>query len=123
MLREHVQKPYEKINFLESWRNQPEIPTSEEILKDVSWQDKDGPEQPMDYQSLAEPKEFDPRLPHNIIDQAWGSKEEYLGFHYQILREDAVAPLRQSVATFKRNDDMSDTQDTSIYTDVCRATW
>ncbi|KAK8902165.1 hypothetical protein QC760_009643 [Botrytis cinerea] len=118
VLREHVQKPYEKINFLESWRNQPEIPTSEEILKDVSWQDKDGPEQPMDYQSLAEPKESDPRLPHNIIDQAWGSKEEYLGFHYQILREDAVAPLRQSVATFKRNDDMSDTQDTSIYTDV-----
>ncbi|KAF5877161.1 putative dead box helicase protein [Botrytis fragariae] len=118
VLREHVQKPYAIIKFLESWRNLPEIPTSEEILEDVSWQEKDGPEQPMDYQRLAEPKEFDPRLPHNNIDGAWGSKEEYLGFHYQILREDAVAPLRQSVAEFKRNSNMSDTQDTSIYTDV-----
>ncbi|KAF7871976.1 uncharacterized protein EAF02_009081 [Botrytis sinoallii] len=118
VLREHVQKSYAKINFSESWRNLPEIPTSEEILQDVSWQDKDGPEQPMDYQRLAEPKEFDPRLPHNNIKGAWGSKEEYLGFHYQILREDSVAPLRQSVAEFKKNSDMSDTQDTSIYTDV-----
>ncbi|KAF7922083.1 uncharacterized protein EAE98_008294 [Botrytis deweyae] len=118
VLREHVQKSYAKINFSESWRNLPEIPTSEEILQDVSWQDKDGPEQPMDYQRLAEPKEFDPRLPHNNIKGAWGSKEEYLGFHYQILREDSVAPLRQSVAQFKKNSDMSDTQDTSIYTDV-----
>ncbi|TGO36001.1 hypothetical protein BHYA_0138g00140 [Botrytis hyacinthi] len=118
VLREHVQKSYARINYVEPWRNLPEIPTSTEILQDVSWQDKDGPEQPMDYQKLAEPKEFDPRLPHNNINGAWGSKEEYLGFHYQILREDAVAPLRQSVAELKRNSDMSDTQDTSIYTDV-----
>ncbi|KAF7955588.1 hypothetical protein EAE96_004514 [Botrytis aclada] len=118
VLREHVHKTYAKINYHESWRNLPEIPTSEEILEDVSWQDKDGPEQPMDYQRLAEPKEFDPRLPHNNINGAWSSKVGYLGFHYQILREDAVAPLRQSVAEFKTNNDMSDTQDTSIYTDV-----
>ncbi|KAI9648909.1 hypothetical protein NHQ30_001475 [Ciborinia camelliae] len=118
VLREHVQKTYARINFRESWRNLPEIPTSDEILQDVSWQDLEGPEQPLDYQKLAEPKEFDPRLPHNNIDGAWDSKEEYLGFHYRILREDAVAPLRQSVAEFKKNFEMGDTHDTSIYTDV-----
>ncbi|KAJ8069476.1 hypothetical protein OCU04_003129 [Sclerotinia nivalis] len=118
VLQEHVQKTYARINFRESWRNLPEIPSSEEILQDVSWQDTEAPEQPLDYQKLAEPKEFDPRLPHNNIDGAWDSKEDYLGFHYQILREDAVAPLRQSVAEFKRNNEMGDTQDTSIYTDV-----
>ncbi|RAL58657.1 hypothetical protein DID88_003021 [Monilinia fructigena] len=75
-------------------------------------------EQPLDYQNLAEPKEFDPRLPHNNIDGAWDSKEEYLGFHYRILREDAVAPLRQAVADFKGNYRMSDTHDTTVYTDV-----
>ncbi|QSZ36966.1 hypothetical protein DSL72_009058 [Monilinia vaccinii-corymbosi] len=118
VLREHVQKSYARINFRESWRNLPEIPTSEEILQDVSWQDTHSPEQPLDYQKLADPEEFDPRLPHNNIDGAWDSKEQYLGFHYRILREDAVAPLRQSVAEFKRNDEMSDTHDTSVYTDV-----
>ncbi|APA11365.1 hypothetical protein sscle_07g061350 [Sclerotinia sclerotiorum 1980 UF-70] len=118
VLREHIEKTYARINFRESWRNLPELPSSEEILQDVSWQDTEAPEEPLDYQKLAEPKEFDPRLPHNNIDGAWDSKEDYLGFHYQILREDAVAPLRQSVAEFKRNNEMEDTQDTSIYTDV-----
>lgn len=121
VLREHVEKTYARFNFRESWRNLPEIPTSEEILQDVSWQDIEGPERPLDYQKLAEPKEFDPRLPHNNIDRPWDSKEEYLGFHYRILREDAVAPLRQSVAEFKRNSDMGDGQDTAIYTDVSYA--
>lgn len=121
VLREHVQRTYARINFREPWRNLPEIPTSEEILQDVSWQDVEAPEQPLDYQKLAEPKEFDPRLPYNNIDGAWDSKEEYLGFHYRILREDAVAPLRQSVAEFKKKDEMGDTQDTNVYTDVCCA--
>ncbi|KAB8296756.1 hypothetical protein EYC80_002173 [Monilinia laxa] len=118
VLREHVQKSYARINFFEPWRNLPEIPTSEEILQDVSWQHNNALEQPLDYQKLAEPKEFDPRLPHNNIDGAWDSKEQYLGFHYRILREDAVAPLRQAVADFKRNYRMSDAHDTTVYTDV-----
>lgn len=118
VLREHVSKAFTRINFRETWRNLPEVPSSEEILQDVRWEDLSAPEQPLDYQKLAEPTEFDPRLPHNTIDGSWSSKEEYLGFHYRILREDAVAPLRQSVAAFKKNHDMRDTQDTSIYTDV-----
>lgn len=115
VIREHVKKTYANINFREDWRNLPDVPTGQEILQDVSWQDINAPEEPLDYQKAPE---FDPRLPHNKIDGAWSSKEEYLGFHYQILREDAVAPIRQSVASFKEDVDMDDTQDTCIYTDV-----
>ncbi|PQE15630.1 DEAD box helicase protein [Rutstroemia sp. NJR-2017a BBW] len=115
VIKEHVKKTYANINFREDWRNLPEIPTGEEILQDVTWQDMNAPEEPLDYQKAPE---FDPRLPHNKLDGSWSSKEEYLGFHYQILREDVVAPLRQSVAMFKQDVDMDDTEDTCVYTDV-----
>ena len=34
----------------------------------------------------------------NQVHIAWDSKEQYLETHYRLLREDAVAPLRDAVA-------------------------
>ena len=59
-----------------------------------------------------------PDLPHNIVEGPWPSKEEYIGGHYQIVREDAIAPLRQSVALVKKTPNTPDTDDTCIYTHV-----
>lgn len=57
-------------------------------------------------------------LPHNRIDSPWDSRTQYVGTHYQLIREDGVAPLRDAVGVFKRNPDMYDSQDVCIYTDV-----
>ncbi|KAL5343497.1 P-loop containing nucleoside triphosphate hydrolase protein [Aspergillus crustosus] len=78
------------------WNLKPEIPTSEEIL--------------------GTDDEFVDLMP-NQISGPWESKEAYLKSHYELLREDAVAPLRDAVAVFRSNPDMNDDK-ISIYEKV-----
>ncbi|KAK5076617.1 hypothetical protein LTR64_005903 [Lithohypha guttulata] len=57
-------------------------------------------------------------LPRNKIDQPWSKKEKYLKAHYKFLREDAIAPLREAVAKFRRDPQRMDDNDTRIYEQV-----
>jgi helicase required for RNAi-mediated heterochromatin assembly 1 len=61
---------------------------------------------------------YDQNLPHNIVDGPWPSKEAYLGAHYQILREDAIASLRRAVLEFKKCPLLVDDTEICVYKDV-----
>lgn len=106
--------------FAEEWRNKPEIPSSDEIMKPLPGSENNEQEERWDdYQrEYQRDPVTNPNLPHNIIEGAWPSKEAYIGAHYQILREDAIASLRQSVQLVMKNPAISDTDDTCIYTHV-----
>ncbi|KAI2023264.1 hypothetical protein LOZ46_001595 [Ophidiomyces ophidiicola] len=85
-----------------SWISNPEIPSSAEILGigDSS--------QPGDAVFLN---------PNKIVGP-WQSKHLYLKTHYDLLREDAVAPLRDAVAYVRQDPRMKDTLDICIYEKV-----
>lgn len=113
ILEAHIHRKYNHVQHEEAWRNLPEIPTSAEIMPEVVY--KAVEEKWDDYQ-----KEFlyDENLPTNKIHGPWSSKEDYIGAHYQIHREDAIACLRKSVNHFKRYPSMMETKETAIYTNV-----
>ena len=77
------------------WLFKSEIPTSAEILDDE--------EEPL-------------QLPKNRLNRPWSSRKKYLETHYELLREDAVSPLRDAVHQFKNTPDMSDDGQLVIYT-------
>ena len=77
------------------WVFKSEIPTSGEILDDEG-----------------EPV----RLSENRLNRPWPSRKKYLETHYELLREDAVAPLRDAVHQFKNTPDMSDDGQLVVYT-------
>lgn len=77
------------------WLFKSEVPTSAEILADED-----------------EPVE----LLENRLSRPWPSRKKYLETHYELLREDAVSPLRDAVCQFKRTPDMSDDRQLVIYT-------
>jgi hypothetical protein len=81
------------------WLCQPEVPTSTEIL-------------------LAGDDEV--TLSANKVDGPWKNKDRYLKAHYNLLREDAVSPLRDAVEIFRRTPDMmeNDNKVVSIYEKV-----
>ncbi|CZS98291.1 uncharacterized protein RCO7_08942 [Rhynchosporium graminicola] len=120
ILVDHVKKTYENNAFPQAWRNLPEIPSSDEINPVAK------EHQPTT--TIQEPEEwnmyqretflYDPKLPHNIVDKPWPSKEAYLGAHYQIIREDSIASLRTAVAEFKQTPSMDESSETRIYTSV-----
>ena len=121
ILRDHIYKRYENQAFPQEWRNLPEVPSTAEICPpsrslvdkgDVDEEDRDKWNQ---YQN--DPL-YDRTLPHNIVDGPWPSREAYLGAHYQILREDAIAPLRRAVESFKNCPSMVDDADICVYRDV-----
>ncbi|THC96420.1 hypothetical protein EYZ11_004117 [Aspergillus tanneri] len=85
----------------EPWLRKPEVPTPEEIM------DTD----------CDENSEYIELIPNKIMGP-WKSKEEYLKAHYELLREDAVAPLRDAVAYVKNDPQMSDSQSVAIYEKV-----
>ena len=62
----------------------PELPSPAEIGSF-----KDGKSATLEYE-----------VPANKIDGAWKDKDDYLQSHYELLREDAVAPLREVVEEF-----------------------
>jgi len=57
-------------------------------------------------------------LPRNRIDQPWSKSERYLKAHYKLLREDAIAPLREAVDRFRKDPQRMDDNDTRIYEQV-----
>ncbi|KAL3468590.1 P-loop containing nucleoside triphosphate hydrolase protein [Aspergillus heterothallicus] len=77
------------------WTLKPEIPTSGEIFGD-------------------EDNEF-VDLATNNIDGPWESKEAYLKAHYDLIREDAVAPLRDAIAIVRNDPGMRDDQRVCVY--------
>jgi helicase required for RNAi-mediated heterochromatin assembly 1 len=84
-----------------SWLSKPEVPTTSEIL------------------NIAGDEFVD--IPGNKIDGPWSSKEDYIGTHYELLREDAVAPLRDAVADVRENPRMKDDTNLCIYENVGKA--
>jgi helicase required for RNAi-mediated heterochromatin assembly 1 len=123
ILQDHIWKLYENQSFQEEWRNLPEIPTRAEICPPdkalvESADDIEEARNPRNWNKYQEEPSYDQNLPHNIVDGPWPSKEAYLGAHYQILREDAIAPLRRAVAAFKKFPALEDDNETCVYTDV-----
>jgi hypothetical protein len=76
------------------WLLKTEIPTAEEILPDET-----------------EPVE----LAENRLDRPWRNRKKYLETHYELLREDAISPLRDAVAQFRETPDMSDDSQIAVY--------
>jgi helicase required for RNAi-mediated heterochromatin assembly 1 len=115
VLKEHIYREYEASEDLESWRKLPEIPAAGEIVGGLGRNDKS------DYSDddcLEDIEKNLPDLPVNVINGPWQNVESYVGTHYKLLREDAIAPLRKAVALFGAQPMMSDTDDVSIYTHV-----
>lgn len=117
----HVLKTYESQRYTQEWRNLPEIPSISEIcppsktLVDITDTNDTQDKNPVGYQ--ADPL-YERNLPHNIIDGPWPSKEAYIGAHYQIRREDAIAPLRKVVEEFKKCPALEDDSNICVYKDV-----
>lgn len=81
----------------ESWLAKSEIPSSAEIC-------------PPDGTQVV--------LPANKIDRPWSKPNSYLKAHYSLLREDAVAPLREAVERFRKDPQRMDDNDVRIYEQV-----
>jgi helicase required for RNAi-mediated heterochromatin assembly 1 len=88
-----------------SWLGRPEIPSPNELNGDG-----DDPDAEIE-------------IPVNNIGGPWQSITEYLSAHYRLLREDAVAPLRNVVSEVRAETGImeKDSQENaSIYEKVCR---
>jgi helicase required for RNAi-mediated heterochromatin assembly 1 len=83
----------------EGWISKPEILASQEVTG-------------------SEDDDVIPLMP-NQISGPWPSKEAYLSAHYELLREDALAPLRDAVAYVKEDPSMMDSKEVCIYEKVC----
>ena len=116
-LRAYINKDYLAGNYAEEWRNLPEVPTASEIWSATDPSRETRPVQENWDEYMREPN-YEVALPHNIIEGPWPSKADYLGAHYQILREDVIAPLRHSVASVKAHPDMMEDNETHVYTHV-----
>lgn len=81
-------------NNAKPWLCKAEVPTTEEILDDE--------EEPL-------------QLPENRLDKPWPNRRRYLETHYELLREDAISPLRDAVAQFKSNPSMDDDDQVAVY--------
>ncbi|RDW72447.1 putative DEAD box helicase involved in nonsense mediated decay [Aspergillus mulundensis] len=79
------------------WLSKPELPSSDEIFgTDEEFVD----------------------LEPNKIEGPWESKDAYLKAHYDLIREEAVASLRDAVAIFRADPDMCDDKSVSVYEKV-----
>ncbi|KAF1970981.1 P-loop containing nucleoside triphosphate hydrolase protein [Bimuria novae-zelandiae CBS 107.79] len=76
-----------------SWISKPEVPTASELLANYQSGFAVG-EQIID---------LDQELRPNKVVGAYESNEEYLGTQYDLLREDALRPLRQAIEEVRRN--------------------
>ncbi|OJJ72488.1 hypothetical protein ASPBRDRAFT_74456 [Aspergillus brasiliensis CBS 101740] len=95
-IREYLVQPSPE--DAEEWLKRPGIPSSDEIM------------------GCAE-DEYVELIPNKIVGP-WNSSDEYLKAHYELLREDAVAPLRDAVAYVKNDPRMMDSKLVSIYDKV-----
>lgn len=119
VIADHVKKDYGHEDGIEGWRRLPEIPGAEEILAPGNRFQDNSNSGDEDFEDLNHNR--GPNLPINIVDKAWRDKGEYIGAHYQLLREDAIAPLRQAVAMYRSQPAMKDNQEVAIYTHVRRS--
>ncbi|KAJ5672897.1 ATP binding protein [Penicillium longicatenatum] len=85
----------------EPWMSKPEVPSRSEIM---GYCDADT------YEDVI----LHPNRPSSV----WSSATEYLGTHYELLREDAVAPLRDAVEYLRDCPDIKDTNKISVYDKV-----
>ena len=88
-----------------SWLRRPEIPDAREILGAVGEAEDNDETEAVD-------------VPVNVIRGPWGSKEDYLRSHFELLREDVVAPLRDAVGEVRKSPGMSDSEVACIYEKV-----
>ncbi|KAF8429157.1 putative DEAD box helicase [Tirmania nivea] len=77
-----------------AWRMKPEIPTVQDLLC----------------------AEVD--IPPNRVKGKWQSVEEYLGTHYELLREDAYSTLRDATLSVRMTPTMDDLTEICIYENV-----
>jgi helicase required for RNAi-mediated heterochromatin assembly 1 len=84
------------------WNEKPEVPSPNEILG------LDGSLETTDVIDLVP----------NQIRGPWPAVHTYLKAHYDLLREDAVSPLRDAVAYFKETPSMGDSASVSVYEKV-----
>ncbi|KAK4967576.1 hypothetical protein LTR66_011920 [Elasticomyces elasticus] len=70
----------------EPWQSRPELPSSAEVLDLPENEGED---------------DGDVVLIPNMPNGAWQSKSHYLKAHYELLREDAVRPLREAIGQLK----------------------
>ncbi|PWY90834.1 ATP binding protein [Aspergillus heteromorphus CBS 117.55] len=89
----------------ERWLLKPEVPPPAEIMGAYDFDDADDDEKYVD-------------LRPNQIVGPWESKEAYLKAHYELLREDSIAPLRDAVAYVREDPQMMDNNVASIYDKV-----
>jgi helicase required for RNAi-mediated heterochromatin assembly 1 len=78
-----------------SWLADPEIPYGQDLNPTEKAQEKS--------QIPARPSIKDGTLPQNNVHSPWTSKQEYLRTHYEMLREDALKPLRDAIADVHNN--------------------
>ncbi|KAK1655789.1 P-loop containing nucleoside triphosphate hydrolase protein [Colletotrichum phormii] len=78
-----------------SWRDTPELPRAEEIMKEA----------------CILPKK-------NGLNAVYPTKSAYLRAQYDLLRFEGVEPLRRAVQEYKSAPEMAESTETSIYTDV-----
>lgn len=81
-------------HMTETWRKKPEIPTVEELSADAV------------------------DLCPNVIEGPYENVEEYLATHYELLREDAVAGLRDAISYIREFPHSNDTHEIAIYENV-----
>lgn len=89
----------------DSWLRRPEIPDAREILGAVGETEDNNESEAVD-------------VPVNVIRGPWGSKEDYLRSHFELLREDVVAPLRDAVGEVRKSPGMNDSEVACIYDKV-----
>lgn len=112
ILREHVHKEYERQDCTNGWRSLPEIPAAEEI--NTTFRASQANEEDGDSDAYFLPLD----LPHNNRRGPWTDIETYVRSHYQLIRQDAIAGLRQAVYLYKMDPTMADRGDVHIYTHV-----
>jgi helicase required for RNAi-mediated heterochromatin assembly 1 len=114
-LTEHVKRSYQSdpqardvpLTLDPPWRNCPELPTADEINPSDDFNNE-----------FFTGTNTKTSLPENNVESAWGDKTAYIGAHYELNREDGIAPLRRAVADFKENPEMYDSRDVCVYTHV-----
>jgi len=60
----------------------------------------------------------DVEVPTNVIDGCYDSVDDYLGTHYELVREDTLAGLRAAVQHVQKNPLSDDTREIAIYDHV-----
>ena len=81
----------------DNWRSLPDIPRKAEIAR-------------TDDKAIL--------IPANKVDRKWKSKEKYLRTHYELLREDSIAPIREAVDAVRKSPGMLDNKDLAVYEKV-----